>query len=357
MGCFLRFCYRKGQNPKNNPYLCQPVKTDVLYIVVPCCNEQAALPMMHEQLLTALGRLVNDGTVSTQSRVLYVDDGSTDDTWQLISDYARNECVSGIKLSANVGHQNALLAGLEHAIEHADVMVTIDADGQDDATVINEMIALYRAGNDIVLGVRRERRADTWFKRTTAHYFYKVMTRLGVKSVQNHADFRLMSRRAVSALLRYRERNLYLRGMVSLVGFKTDRVYYDRQSRLAGESKYPLRRMMAFAVDGITSFSIRPVRLVLTLGIVFLFIALTMLVYVLVAYFGGRAVSGWASMILSLWFIGGCVLIGLGIVGEYIGKIYIEVKDRPRYHIEQCTMHHAPCAMSPGDNPSNATDE
>ena len=297
--------------------------------------------MMHEQLMSLLQGLTESGAVSSESRVLYVDDGSTDSTWSLISGYAHAGRACGIKLSCNVGHQNALLAGLEHGVEHGDVLVTIDADGQDDAQVIPQMLERYQAGCDIVYGVRRERKSDTWFKRTTAQAYYRIMHHLGVKSVYNHADYRLMSRRAVNALLRYRERNLYLRGVVSLVGFQTGRVYYDREARLAGKSKFPLRRMLAFAVDGITSFSIRPVRMVLTLGIVFLFIALAMLVYVLVAYFTGRAVSGWASMILSLWFIGGCVLIGLGVVGEYIGKIYIEVKDRPRYHIEQCTMHNA----------------
>lgn len=329
------------------------MKTDVLYIIVPCYNEQEVLPMMHEQLLTLLQHLIKASAASQESRVLYVDDGSTDTTWALISDLARDERVCGIKLSCNAGHQNALLAGLETAVEHADVLVTIDADGQDDAQIIPQMLERYRAGCDIVYGVRHERKSDTWFKRTSAQAFYRTMRWLGVKNVYNHADYRLMSRRAANALLEYRERNLFLRGVVSLVGFKSDCVYYDRGTRLAGKSKFPLRKMMSFAVDGITSFSIRPVRMVLTLGIVFLFIALAMLVYVLVAYFTGRAVSGWASMILSLWFIGGCVLIGLGVVGEYIGKIYIEVKDRPRYHLEQCIMHNAQCTIKPCNNQSS----
>lgn len=319
----------------------------MLYIVVPCYNEQAVLPMVHEQLLSLLQTLSDADLVSHASRVLYVDDGSTDATWSLISDYASDERVCGIKLSCNVGHQNALLAGLETAIEQADVTVTIDADGQDDAQVIPQMLERYRAGCDIVYGVRRERKSDTWFKRTSAQAFYKLMRQLGVKNVYNHADYRLMSRRAVAALLRYRERNLYLRGVVSLVGFQSDCVYYDRGARLAGESKFPLHRMLGFAVDGITSFSIRPVRMVLALGIIFVVISLAILVYVLVSYFSGRAVSGWTSMILSLWFIGGCILVGLGIVGEYIGKIYIETKDRPRYHIDQCIMNNAEAPLSP----------
>ena len=241
----------------------------------------------------------------------------------------------GVKLAGNVGHQNALMAGLETVCDKADIIVTIDADLQDDINVISEMINKYHQGCDIVYGVRRERKTDTWFKRNSALAFYKLMQRLGVKSVYNHADYRLMSRRAVSQLLKYHERNLFLRGIVPLVGYRSEKVYYDRIERLAGKSKFPLGKMMSFAVDGITSFSIKPVRMVLTLGIVFTLIALIMFIYVLVAYFSGRAVSGWASLILSLWFIGGCVLIGLGIVGEYIGKIYIEVKDRPRYNIEQ----------------------
>ena len=316
------------------------MRIDVLYIVVPCYNEQEVLPIMHEQLLSLLQSLTDAGTVSADSRVLYVDDGSTDATWSMITDYARDNRVHGIKLSCNVGHQNALVAGLETAIEHADLMVTIDADGQDDAQVIPQMLEHYQAGCDIVYGIRRERKSDTWFKRTSAQAFYRMMRWLGVKNVYNHADYRLMSRRAVAALLNYRERNLYLRGVVSLVGYKSDCVYYDRGARLAGESKFPLRRMLGFAVDGITSFSIRPVRMVLALGIIFVIISLAILVYVLVSYFSGRAVSGWTSMILSLWFIGGCILVGLGVVGEYIGKIYIETKDRPRYHIEEDTRPH-----------------
>ena len=307
----------------------------VLYIVVPCYNEQDVLPITHEHLVSLLQRMVDAGVVGGNSRVAYVDDGSTDGTWDIISQYAQLPQVCGIKLSANSGQQNALMAGLEAFVRLADVMVTIDADLQDDIEVIPQMLDRHRQGSDIVYGVRRDRTSDTWFKRTSAQAFYRVMSRLGVRSVYNHADYRLMSRRAVMALLSYRERNLYLRGVVSLLGFTTDCVYYDRAERAAGHSKYQLRSMAGMAVDGITSFSIRPVRMVLTLGVVFLFIALAMLVYVLIAYFTGRAVSGWASIVLSLWFIGGCILIGLGVVGEYIGKIYIEVKDRPRYHVEQ----------------------
>lgn len=316
------------------------MKKDVLYIVVPCYNEQEVLPITTPRLLEQLEQMVAAGLISGDSRILYVNDGSADGTWSLIEQYCReHEAVCGVKLAGNVGHQNALVAGLETACEHADVMVSIDADLQDDVQAMTAMLEKYGQGADIVYGVRRERKTDTWFKRSTALAFYGLMRRLGVKSVYNHADYRLMSRRAVAQLLRYRERNLFLRGIVPLVGYRTECVYYDRTERVAGESKYPLSKMLSFAVDGITSFSIKPVRMVFTLGVVFTLIALGILIYVLVAYFTGRAVSGWASLILSLWFIGGCVLIGLGIVGEYIGKIYIEVKDRPRYNIEQTIIH------------------
>ncbi|MBQ1722349.1 MAG: glycosyltransferase family 2 protein [Muribaculaceae bacterium] len=312
------------------------MKQDILYIVVPCYNEQEVLPITTPKLIEQLNALVEAQLIDKESRILYVNDGSIDDTWQLIEQYTQQHPqVCGVKLAGNVGHQNALLAGLEAASERADITISIDADLQDDVAVMHDMVQKYHEGCDIVYGVRRERKTDTWFKRNSALAFYKLMRRLGVKSVYNHADYRLMSRRAVKQLLNYRERNLFLRGIVPLVGYRTDSVFYDRSERLAGESKYPLSKMINFAVNGITSFSIKPVRMVLTLGIIFTLIALGILIYVLIAYFSGRTVSGWASLILSLWFIGGCVLIGLGIVGEYIGKIYIEVKDRPRYNIEK----------------------
>lgn len=312
------------------------MKQDILYIVVPCYNEQEVLSITTPKLIEQLNALVEAQLIDKESRILYVNDGSIDDTWQLIEQYTQQHPqVCGVKLAGNVGHQNALLAGLEAASERADITISIDADLQDDVAVMRDMVQKYHEGCDIVYGVRRERKTDTWFKRNSALAFYKLMRRLGVKSIYNHADYRLMSRRAVKQLLNYRERNLFLRGIVPLVGYRTDSVFYDRSERLAGESKYPLSKMINFAVNGITSFSIKPVRMVLTLGIIFTLIALGILVYVLIAYFNGRTVSGWASLILSLWFIGGCVLIGLGIVGEYIGKIYIEVKDRPRYNIEK----------------------
>ncbi len=311
-------------------------KLPVLAIISPCYNEEEVLPSTTQRLVALLDDMVQRGQVAQESRIVYVDDGSRDRTWELIEQYTQGGKVVGVKLAGNSGHQNALMAGMQSVVDWADAQITIDADLQDDIAVIPAMVRDYaQEGCDIVYGVRRERKTDTWFKRTTAQGFYKFMHHLGVKTVYNHADFRLMSRRATRQLLNYRERNLFLRGIVPLIGYKTAMEYYDRAERTAGESKYPLSKMLNFAIDGITSFSIRPVRLVLGLGGVFMLIALVMLVYVLVSYFSGRAVSGWASMILSIWFVGGCVLVGLGIVGEYIGKIYIEVKDRPRYNIEK----------------------
>ncbi len=242
--------------------------------------------------------------------------------------------VKGVKLAGNAGHQNALMAGLSVAVETADAVATIDADLQDDEQVIRQMVVAATAGSDIVYGVRKGRTTDSWFKRNSAQAFYKMMAALGVKTVYNHADFRLMSKRAVKQLLEYRERNLFLRGIVPLIGYQTTCVYYDRKERTLGESKYPLSKMLSFAIDGITSFSVKPVRMVFYLGFCFLLIALAFLIYVLYEYFADNVVPGWSSLILSIWFVGGCILVGLGIIGEYIGKIYIEVKDRPRYNIE-----------------------
>ena len=307
----------------------------VLYIVVPCYNEQDALPQSHERLMKIVDEMIANGGISQDSKLLYVDDGSRDDTWKIVDRFAKESSrVAGVRLACNSGHQNALVAGLAAAVERCDITVSIDADLQDDINVIPQMVERYKDGCDIVFGVRRERKTDSWFKRTTAAMFYKMMNRLGVDTIDNHADYRLMSRRAVLALLDYKERNLFIRGIVTQLGYKTDCVYYDRSARIAGESKYPLRKMMNFAIDGITSFSVKPVRLVFTVGVVFLVIALIMLIYVLTAYFMGRAVTGWPSLILSVWLVGAFILIGLGIIGEYVGKIYTEVKNRPRYNID-----------------------
>lgn len=308
----------------------------ILAIVVPCYNEEEVLPQTNRQLRDLLDSMTRDGLVSAASYILYVNDGSRDRTWDIIAGYCEaDKRVRGLKLAGNVGHQNALMAGLETARHDADVTVSIDADLQDDIHAIPEMLVKYNEGCDIVYGVRRKRTTDTFFKRTTAQMFYRFMTGMGVKSVYNHADFRLMSRRAVDALCQYEERNLFLRGLVPLLGYKTDKVYYDRLERQAGESKYPLSKMMSFAIDGVTSFSVKPLRLIFDLGMIFLLISLGILIYVIVALCQGRGVQGWASLMLSIWFVGGCVLICLSIIAAYIGRIYTEGKHRPRYNIEK----------------------
>ena len=312
------------------------MENSTLAIVVPCYNEEDVLPQSNKHLTALLDGMMKEGLVSSESYILYVNDGSRDKTWEIIDGYATTDNhVRGLKLAGNVGHQNALMAGLETARDDADVMVSIDADLQDDIKAIPEMMKKYHDGCDIVYGVRRKRNTDSFFKRTTAQAFYKFMNSMGVKSVYNHADFRLMSRRAVDALCQYEERNLFLRGLVPLLGYRTDSVYYDRLERQAGVSKYPLSKMLSFAVDGVTSFSVKPLRLIFDLGIVFLLISLAILIYVIVSLCKGNGAQGWASLMLSIWFVGGCVLICLSIIAAYIGRIYTEEKHRPRYHIEK----------------------
>lgn len=308
-------------------------KKPCLAIVVPCYNEAAVLEETTRHLLAVLESMQDN--IHPDSRILYVNDGSRDGTWDMIERlHTEDRRIAGINLAHNSGHQNALMAGLSTAIRFADLTVTIDADLQDDETVIKDMVRLALEGNEIVYGVRSSRASDTWFKRTTAQTFYRLMSWLGVKTVYNHADYRLMSRRAVEALLGYEERNLFLRGLVPLLGYNTAQVEYARKERMAGESKYPLTKMVSFAFDGITSFSMSLVHMVFWLGILFLFIALGILVWVIICIVQQKAITGWSSLILSIWFCSGCVLIGLGIVGEYIGKIYMEVKRRPRYNIK-----------------------
>ncbi len=315
------------------------MQAPVLFTVLPCYNEEAVLHSSIRQMTDLYTTLISEGTIHGNSRLLFVNDGSRDATWSIIEEAsAANPLVCGVKLARNVGHQNAILAGMETAKDHADVVVTIDADLQDDITKIPEMLQRFAEGADIVYGVKKERKADSFFKRTTALMFYKLMKALGVHTVYNHADFRLMSRRAVEALSGYRERNLFLRGIIPQLGYKTDTVEEDLREREAGESKYTLSKMLNLAVDGITSFTIKPVRLIFTLGMVFVLLAIIMLVYVICVVVQGKTVAGWASLMLSMWFIGGCILIGLGIVGEYVGKIYLEVKDRPRYNIEKTLL-------------------
>ena len=309
--------------------------TPILYIVVPCYNEEEVLRETNSRLTALLRRLVDEGKVSADSRVMYVNDGSRDRTWERIRQFHDEGPVRGVNLAGNVGHQHALLAGMTVAKDLCDVLVSIDADLQDDIEAIPAMLARFADGCDIVYGVRKERKTDTFFKRNTALAFYKLMRALGVKSVYNHADYRLMSKRAVEQLCRYKERNLFLRGIVPLVGYRTDTVYYDRSARLAGESKYPFSKMLNFAIDGITSFSVKPLRLIVALGIAMVIMSLAIFVYVLTAYAQDNVVPGWSSLMISIWFVGGCTLISLGVVGEYIGKIYIEVKERPQYNIEE----------------------
>lgn len=306
-------------------------------IVVPCYNEEAVLAETTSRLLEVMQR-VAEKHADLQGRIVYVDDGSRDGTWPLIGSLSKQHPqVMGLKLAHNAGHQHALWAGLEWAAAHADASISIDADLQDDVNVIPEMIDLFLGGKDIVYGVRRDRPTDTWFKRTTALAFYKLMSKLGGDIVYNHADYRLMSRRTLAALMTYGERNLFLRGMVRTLGFPQAMVYYDRGERFAGESKYPLRKMLAFAIDGITSFSVRPLRLISIVGLSFMLVALAVIVYGLVAWLCGRTIQGWTSLLVSLWFIGGAILVALGVIGEYVGKIYAEVKRRPRYFIEETT--------------------
>lgn len=310
---------------------------DKLAIVVPCYNEEPVLKIASEALRGVLEDLIVKQKIASDSFILFVNDGSKDRTWALIEEEHQlyPDRVRGVKLAGNVGHQFALTAGLITAMDMCDVTVSIDADLQDDIKVIEEMVDKYREGKDIVYGVRKERKTDTFFKRTTAQGFYKVMDMMGVKTVYNHADFRLMSKRAVEQFSKYEESNLFIRGMIPLIGYETDMVYYDRLERVAGESKYPLKKMLALAFNGISSFSIKPISMVMGLGVFIIFISVIAAIYAFVSYFMGNVVPGWTSLILSVWFLGGLQLLAIGLVGQYIGKIYMEVKHRPRYNIEK----------------------
>ncbi|WP_223591860.1 glycosyltransferase family 2 protein [Neobacillus bataviensis] len=307
----------------------------VLTIVVPCYNEEEVLPETMMKLGLLLQELMNDELVSKQSKILFVDDGSKDRTWEMIyKEGLKNDHVRGLKLARNVGHQNALLAGLFTAKELSDCVVSIDADLQDDIQVIRDFMLKFHEGCEIVYGVRKGRDTDTFFKRSTAQGFYKIMKMLGVDLIYNHADFRLMSKRALQELERFKEVNLFLRGIVPLLGFRTDVVYYDRLERQAGETKYPLKKMLAFAFDGITSFSISPIRFVLMIGFVSFFMSLVFGGYFLTLKFLGNTETGWTSLITSIWLIGGLQLIAIGLIGEYVGKIYKEAKQRPKYIVD-----------------------
>lgn len=306
-----------------------------LNIVVPCYNEEAVLNETTKQLSQLIDSLIEKRKIDS-CRIVYVDDGSHDSTWELIEQLqGGNKYVHGIKLAHNVGHQQALWAGLEWSADKCDAVISIDADLQDDIAAIEGMVDAYHNGCEVVFGVRKERKTDTAFKRWTAQGFYRLMQTMGVDIVYNHADFRLTSQRATKELMLYPERNMFLRGMVRLLGYKSDEVYYDRKERFAGESKYPLTKMLNFAVDGITSFSIQPLRLITSFGFIVTFLSILSAIYALVSYLCGSAIAGWTSMLISIWFIGGAILLSLGVIGEYIGKIYKETKRRPRYHIEK----------------------
>ena len=310
------------------------MSNNILYIVVPCYNEEEVLPETAKRLLDKLNTLIKNNRISSASRVLFVNDGSKDETWDIICKlHNENEFFSGLCLSRNKGHQYALLSGLMYAKDYADMVISIDADLQDDINAIDKMIDDYYDGNDIVYGVRNTRKTDSWFKRTSAQVFYKLMRFLGADIVYNHADYRLMSKRALEALEQFDEVNMFLRGIVPLIGYKSSIVYYERSKRFAGTSKYPFKKMLAFAWDGITSFSIKPIRLVLSLGIIIFIISLLITLYSIIVKFIGYTVDGWTFLSCSIWMVAGIQMLSLGIIGEYIGKIYSETKQRPKYFV------------------------
>lgn len=311
-------------------------RQDILYMVIPCYNEQEVLPETSRQLKEILYDLMDRGKISRESRVLFVNDGSKDETWNIIEDlHAQDPLFLGLKLSRNKGHQNALLAGLMTAKEYADVTISMDADLQDDVHVIEKFMDKYYEGCDIVYGVRSSRKKDTFFKKFTAQSFYRLMMAMGVDIVYNHADCRLMSKRSLYDLEQFREVNLFLRGIVPLIGYQSAVVTYERNERFAGESKYPLKKMLAFAMDGITSFSIKPIRMITTMGVFIFAVSIVMLIYSVVQHFLGNTVSGWSSTMVSIWAIGGLQILSIGVIGEYVGKIYMEAKARPKFIIEK----------------------
>ncbi len=305
------------------------------FIVIPCYNEEAVLEETTRQLIDLLKKLLSKDKIKSGT-ILYVDDGSRDSTWEIISSLAsRNQNIAGLKLAHNVGHQQALWAGLESISEIAAATVTIDADLQDDINVIEMMVDKFNEGIDVIYGVREERITDSFFKKYTALAFYKLMKLMGSEVIYNHADFRLLSQRALKALISFPERNLFLRGMVNLIGFPSAKVFYNRKERFAGKTKYPLSKMFNFALDGITSFSVKPLRWITASGFLFILVSLGVIIYAIYEHISGRTSPGWTSLLVSLWFIGGFLLVAIGIVGEYIGKIYKEVKRRPRFIEEQ----------------------
>lgn len=322
------FAYRKRMGKMD--------RKEKLYLVIPCYNEQEVLHETEHRLTVKLNQMISDGLISDESRMVFVDDGSKDSTWNIIKDmHEKNDLVRGIKSSRNRGHQNTLLAGLMTVKDECDMAISMDADLQDDIEVLDEFVKKYYDGCEIVYGVRSARKTDTFFKKFTAEGFYKVMKWMGADIVFNHADYRLMSSRALNELAKYKEVNLFLRGIVPMIGFKTDVVMYERHERFAGESKYPLKKMLAFAMDGITSLSIKPIRFITSLGVILFAFSVILLIYFIVGYFLGRTAPGWATIVVSIWGIGGLQLLAIGVIGEYIGKIYMETKERPRYIIEE----------------------
>lgn len=308
----------------------------ILYLVIPCYNEEEVLADTAGKLDKKMKELMAEGLIDVKSRIIFVNDGSMDLTWKIIEDlHNKDTLFGGINLTRNRGHQNALLAGLMTVKDDADIVISLDADLQDDINVFEEMLRKNNEGYDVVYGVRNDRKKDSFFKRHTAQMFYKLTNKLGGDLIYNHADFRLMSRRALEGLAQFEEVNLFLRGIVPLIGYPSTIVEYERKERLAGKSKYPLRKMMSFAIEGITSLSIKPMRFVTGMGIFVFLVSIAMMIYAFVSYFTGRVVAGWTSILISVWTIGGMVLLGLGIVGSYIGKIYLETKKRPRYIVEK----------------------
>ena len=314
--------------------------SNCLYVVIPCYNEEEVLTVTTEKLTEKLQKMIKDKLIGKDSKIMYVNDGSKDTTWELISKFNKeNKFVTGVNLSRNRGHQNALLAGLMTAKEYADIVISMDADLQDDINVMDKMVKEYNNGCDIVYGFRSARKTDTWFKRTTAEGFYKFMAKLGVEIVYNHADYRLMSKRALYELENFKEVNLFLRGIIPLIGFKTSTVEYERNERFAGESKYPLKKMLNFAMDGILSFSIKPIRIITTAGFIVSFFSFLLLIYVIIGHFISQNVTGWTTIVALICFFGGFQILCIGIVGEYIGKIYNETKQRPRYIIKDVILN------------------
>lgn len=306
-----------------------------LCLVIPCYNEEAVLPETSKRLREKYDELIGKNIISSDSRIMFVDDGSKDKTWSMISALHESDSTFwGVKLSRNRGHQNALLAGLHAALDKADAVISMDADLQDDINAIDSFIEKYNEGAEVVYGVRSSRKKDTFFKKNTALAFYRMMSALGADVVYNHADYRLLSNRALHGLFEFKEVNLFLRGIVPMIGYKSDVVYYERAERFAGESKYPLKKMLAFAFEGVTSLSVKPIRMIISLGVFMFIFSIAMLIYFIIKHFLGGTVPGWTSLIVSIWAIGALEMISIGVIGEYIGKVYLETKERPRFIIE-----------------------